>query len=1121
MIILIANFNVFILFGQSGDISNLLVSQLPVSPNTAELGKYGQIPVGLFTGTLQTSIPLYNIESGSLSLPISLSYSSNGVNVDKYSSTVGMDWVFNAGGMISRIMYGKPDECRVEFPEPPYFPGTTSNMILRTILNSDCADTQPDVFIFNVGGYTGKFYWDENMEIKKIEPSLVEIAELNPSHNDIGARFLISTPEGNKYWFGGENAEEESASFNLGNGDTPPNYNGITAWYLKKIQSPEGKEITFNYLSSSYLRYAGMSQNVTATRSNEGIYGCNNSINSTWVRSGGTESYLTSIVWDNGTLEINYDDNNKVETISVKDGNFNTINKFGFSYYISDSNGNYPNGIFTNYLSGNKRYFLKELNIINPINEADFSAYEFDYYDIEGLPERFTFSRDYWGYYNGKNNTDLLPNNLSNFNSGDYFSSASELFQYPLGYLFRNVGGDKEADPEFAIKGLLKKITYPTSGYNEFFYEPQSIYKPRTVYPRQQSSINLNLNLTYEPSEDQTDDFLVAVQDDDYNGSDPHSSQELKVYIHGSTSFNSYDCEDTDNAGYHHIAHVSIYNLDTNEYETLYGDSQSITPISYGTSKSISNGENLEGVYFLLPLSGGIYNYRIKLRAQFPCTSTYAYISFNAPNGEPYFEPYNKPLGGMRIKSVISNDNNGNIYTEDYKYGDFDCIECSSGIAQHIKPAISFTQFETTSGYYSEITRNCTLGSGTLNNLYFAQSYHIAYPVVIKIFKNGLEQGAIRSIFDISTDEPPILVENDWISGTPYTNYFGTGNLLKEQTYNAQNEKIMESINNYEFDMGFSNSIPGFNISLSQSTEMTQSNQPSHYNYNYNINKYYLNTRRQYLAFTTKTQYFDSGNITTTTYNTYEGANPLQLSSQTTTSSTGEVLEQKFYYPQDLLSEPFMPDLVDENRIGTPIKTETYRGTMGNMEKLSETHTKYKDFDPSTEKQILPSEQHSKKGISNIDITTTTDRKITYDKYDDKGNILQYTLENGTAVSIIWGYNGQYPLAKIEGATYSQIQSAVINLQTLSANDDDSCTGLSGCEEANLRNALNQFRINNPSYLISTYTYDPLIGVTSIMASDGTVQYYQYDGLGRLKQVKDQDGNVLKEMEYHYQEVTN
>lgn len=49
-----------------------------------------------------------------------------------------------------------------------------------------------------------------------------------------------------------------------------------------------------------------------------------------------------------------------------------------------------------------------------------------------------------------------------------------------------------------------------------------------------------------------------------------------------------------------------------------------------------------------------------------------------------------------------------------------------------------------------------------------------------------------------------------------------------------------------------------------------------------------------------------------------------------------------------------------------------------------------------------------------------------------------------------------------------------------------------------------------------TYTYDPLIGVTSTTDARGSTQYFQYNGFNRLSIVKDQYGNILSKNNYSY-----
>ena len=52
--------------------------------------------------------------------------------------------------------------------------------------------------------------------------------------------------------------------------------------------------------------------------------------------------------------------------------------------------------------------------------------------------------------------------------------------------------------------------------------------------------------------------------------------------------------------------------------------------------------------------------------------------------------------------------------------------------------------------------------------------------------------------------------------------------------------------------------------------------------------------------------------------------------------------------------------------------------------------------------------------------------------------------------------------------------------------------------------------------LVTTYTYKPLVGMTSATDPSGKTTYYDYDDSGRLKTIKDDDENVLKEIKYKY-----
>ena len=137
------------------------------APNAAALGKYGDYSVSNFTGVPDISIPIYTIKEGPLSLPIGISYHASGIKVGEMASWVGAGWSCNAGGIISRTVQGIYDEhsygyfnnatlLETRINQASGNPGLNGQLSLD--IASGALDGEPDIFSFNVGGYTGKFY---------------------------------------------------------------------------------------------------------------------------------------------------------------------------------------------------------------------------------------------------------------------------------------------------------------------------------------------------------------------------------------------------------------------------------------------------------------------------------------------------------------------------------------------------------------------------------------------------------------------------------------------------------------------------------------------------------------------------------------------------------------------------------------------------------------------------------------------------------------------------------------------------------------------------------------------------------------------------------------------------
>jgi len=74
------------LFAQ--DTTNVIGNVTIASPTAAGLAKYADLPVGYNTGITSTGVPIYTVESGTLKLPVGLSYHASGIRVEEMAGWV-------------------------------------------------------------------------------------------------------------------------------------------------------------------------------------------------------------------------------------------------------------------------------------------------------------------------------------------------------------------------------------------------------------------------------------------------------------------------------------------------------------------------------------------------------------------------------------------------------------------------------------------------------------------------------------------------------------------------------------------------------------------------------------------------------------------------------------------------------------------------------------------------------------------------------------------------------------------------------------------------------------------------------------------------------------------------
>jgi len=131
-------------------------------------------------------------------------------------------------------------------------------------------------------------------------------------------------------------------------------------------------------------------------------------------------------------------------------------------------------------------------------------------------------------------------------------------------------------------------------------------------------------------------------------------------------------------------------------------------------------------------------------------------------------------------------------------------------------------------------------------------------------------------------------------------------------------------------------------------------------------------------------------------------------------------------------------------------------------------------------------------------------------RYDDYGNILEYKTKEGMVVSQIWGYGNSKLVAELKNVSYSDISVTVRNNIANYSNQNGS-----NYSETSLTTALNSLRASFLNGFITTYTYQPLVGISGVTDANGRKETYEYDSFNRLYRVLNHEGLITKEYSYN------
>jgi hypothetical protein len=1069
---------------------------IPQSPTAASLAKYGDIPVNYYSGAANISIPLFSVGAGKLQIPISLNYQFNGLKTEEIAGWVGLGWSLQGGGVISRSVRGIPDEIANGYLNP----GTMSvdfmsnNYTNPTVIENLKAagqgnyDTEPDIFYYNIPGYSGKFYYNQTDQKFHTLP----IDKVDIIYTLATGVFTINTPDGNKFIF---DQKEFTTTTQSCDGNLSGAANMVpTAWYLSSMKNANETEvITFTY-NSGYYTFEGLNsetkyfltaeggvQDPEATYPQYNISNCSQSsamdvkrLSRISFRGG----YLEFITQSSDRCDLPGDKAlSKIELFTAT----NTLVKgyqFNYGYFGSDT--------YTGCSYSNSNYLrLKLVSVTETPSSGvvDINSHQFEYYEDLSFPSRLSYSQDYWGYNNNAtSNQSLTPPTIYNYHGT------------PISF----PGANRNPNFEAARLGGIKKITYPTKGTTDFTYQNNEVADP-VIEPEAQWIIqslegdHVGSQTVYENT------FTVNESPNVFNGGQSGAIVAVSVTEPGCDITAGTSC-----------AILSLEGLTAGT--TGWGNLTAYNTAGF----YLPNGTyRMKAVFNQVPAMFQDFFYSIKWQQPI-LNSSYM-------------------VGGVRLKKVVNydginhqrdiikkysyvssttNKSSGKVYANPYVYTSSFNQEHYWGVNNPIVGCISGTYIRTFLKRFSQSTYPLVSAGG---------SNYVGYEEVTELYGENGENGKKVFLYEAYPD-----LINNMFPFTQTSREWRRG-LLKREKASSNIETKFETTYSYdEFDpynaqiTRVSNGIKlGFNASASQGGSCFNSAYLTRYNELLNPlqNEYETFAGRKVVNNIVKKQW-ENGILTQSTEETLYNSNNFSPSEVKSKNSKNQDLKVKYTYPLDYIitsSAPaWLENLQQKKAIRLPIESYTILKDGSGQEYVTGgTLITYKSNQPVPEKFyslelsspiLLSAFVPSALVNGTFVMDSRYKERISFSEYDTYYNLLGQSKTNDILTSYIWGYNNQYPVAEIIGMTASSaISSANLNLSIINNPQSDIA----------LRSELNKLR-QIPNVYVKTYTYKHLVGLTSETDFNNRSTFYEYDNYNRLSLVRDFNNNVIKKICYNY-----
>lgn len=498
------------------------------------------------------------------------------------------------------------------------------------------------------------------------------------------------------------------------------------------------------------------------------------------------------------------------------------------------------------------------------------------------------------------------------------------------------------------------------------------------------------------------------------------------------------------------------------------------------------------------------------------------------------------PLPGLRVKRIITSSISSPATVKTYNYKNF--------IRNNItNTTLDYTPI--TSSHFLEVNNpfvrrfqtilphqlscyHIYYHNFTSNSRFDLNVYHgnpIAYSHVTEYQNSAFT----ASIYDVSIDQPGYVEYGDeafltpkensaWDNGLELFRYYGTtsdeygliddNNILKEMSWVYDNTISLLTENCCVFKKYEAVGAGYCGNSLNYEP--------------YTILSYNLWSNWVKLASFTEKDYnlCDGGKTITSTKNNYYD-NPTHglLTREETTDSRGNALKKSIRYPADINTGVYS-SMVGLNMQNYPVEKTLYVNNSVSGSTLTQFKAGGGSFVPDKTYSLETSSPLSSFTAFN---GTTKDShysniaELEYVNYNSNGKIIEYKTRDNITVSFFYlnAYSSN-PIIKAFNISYSNLNNA-INTITLPGSGltlPESYISSGTITSSDIKNIVTGIKNMYPANLsqVFGYTYKSLLGVTSETDSNGITQFYEYDNFGRLKVVRDNDGNVLKTYNYNY-----